>query len=247
MKAFLLIFVGILGMAGGGFLPETQAADQPGARKAKPAPQAIGPLRPVPGTTMPEEGDADPAAQPGRGDSAPGIANPLKRLEESRKVTRSNAVRPAEASPEQNQYYDPANPDFSRLQKANESLAGFPLDKKGMVDWMKALNDGLIQPRANLPGTATMEVLDLNIILKNTKEMPWVKFPHKSHTLWLACSNCHNDIFIPKAGANEINMTKIFQGQYCGKCHDRVAFITHFSCERCHSVPHGDIKAWWEQ
>jgi hypothetical protein len=32
-------------------------------------------------------------------------------------------------------------------------------------------------------------------------------------------------------------MADIFRGQYCGMCHDRVAFITFFSCMRCHSVP----------
>jgi c(7)-type cytochrome triheme protein len=75
--------------------------------------------------------------------------------------------------------------------------------------------------------------------------MPYVKFPHNSHTEWLACSNCHDKLFIPKAGANPITMEKIFRGEYCGTCHDRIAFITHTSCERCHSVPHGDTKAWW--
>jgi hypothetical protein len=32
-------------------------------------------------------------------------------------------------------------------------------------------------------------------------------------------------------------MINIFRGQYCGKCHDRVAFVTFFSCYRCHSQP----------
>ena len=81
--------------------------------------------------------------------------------------------------------------------------------------------------------------------MKNTAEMPHVKFPHDSHTQWLACSNCHDKIFVPKAGANAINMTKIFQGEYCGVCHDRVAFTTMFACERCHSVLQPGAKAWW--
>jgi len=75
------------------------------------------------------------------------------------------------------------------------------------------------------------------VILKNTKEMPWVRFPHSSHTLWLDCSNCHPAPFVAKAGANTIMMADIFRGKYCGMCHDRVAFVTFFSCARCHSVP----------
>lgn len=142
-------------------------------------------------------------------------------------------------------FYDPANPDLPKLQQAEEARAGLPLDKRGAVDWMAALRSGAINPRADLKGEKPPQVLDLDIILKNTKEMPYVKFPHNSHTQWLDCSNCHDKIFLPKAGANPISMDKIFRGQYCGACHGRVAFITYFSCERCHSVPHGTTKAWW--
>lgn len=154
-------------------------------------------------------------------------------------------IRGAEEIPEQNKFYDPENPGFERLQKANESLVGFPLDKKGYVDWMGAIRSGFIKPRADLRGNEQMQVLELDVLLKDTKEMPYVKFPHNSHTLWLACSNCHPKPFIPKAGANDISMASIFRGDYCGMCHDRVAFVTFFSCERCHSVPHGETKAWW--
>ena len=44
--------------------------------------------------------------------------------------------------------------------------------------------------------------------------MPYVKFPHKSHRMWLPRTNCHDKPFTPKAGANEISMTKILQGQF---------------------------------
>jgi len=140
---------------------------------------------------------------------------------------------------------DPTNRAYQILEKANEALTGLPLDKKGAVDWMKALNSGAIIPRAGLMVTEKMEILDTDIIMKNTKEMPYVKFPHSSHTRWLTCVNCHDEIFTSKAGDNPINMTKIFLGQYCGVCHGKVAFTPTFSCERCHSIPHGDIKAWW--
>lgn len=141
--------------------------------------------------------------------------------------------------------YDRANPDLHLLQKSKQALANFALDKKSAVDWMTALGSGAIKPRADLGGEGKMQVLDLDIVMKNTKEMPHVKFPHNSHTQWLACSNCHDQIFVPKAGANAVDMTKIFNGQYCGACHDRVAFRTFFSCERCHSVPQAGTKAWW--
>lgn len=151
----------------------------------------------------------------------------------------------AHADEPQRMYYDDASPDRQLLQQAGEALAKLPRDKRGAVDWMAAMRTGAIAPRANLDGTQAPQVLDQDIILKNTKEMPWVKFPHNSHTEWLACSNCHDSLFVPKAGANPISMDRIFRGEYCGACHGRVAFITHYACERCHSVPQGGIKAWW--
>lgn len=134
-------------------------------------------------------------------------------------------------------FLDGNNPDRQRLQRIDEATRHLPYDANGFPDWMKALNRGLIKPRAGLNEKDRMEVLDLDIVMRNTKEMPFVKFPHRSHTEWLACSNCHPDPFLPRAGSSEIRMANIFRGQFCGKCHDRVAFVTFFSCDRCHSQP----------
>jgi c(7)-type cytochrome triheme protein len=147
-------------------------------------------------------------------------------------------ARGAQEQPEQNKFYDPANPAYAALQKANEALAGFPVDAKGNVDWMAALASGRIKPLADLHGQTQMQPLDLDIVMKNTRDMPYVRFPHRSHTLWLDCTNCHPALFEPKAGANRITMAEIFRGRHCGVCHDRVAFLTFFSCDRCHAVPH---------
>ena len=160
-------------------------------------------------------------------------------------IVRTVATRPPTPQPGQDELYDPSNPDYNKLQKANESLAGFMLDKKQYVNWMDVLRANLISPRADLTGKASMLVMNMDIIMKNTKEMPYVKFPHKSHTMWLACSNCHEQIFLRKAGANKIDMAKIFRGQYCGVCHGKVAFGMFFSCETCHSVPQAGTSAWW--
>jgi c(7)-type cytochrome triheme protein len=141
--------------------------------------------------------------------------------------------------------YDPANPDRARLQRPADAQVPLPLDMRGQVDWMKALRQGLIKPRSDLKGEQAMQLLELDIVMKNTAQMPHVKFPHEAHTQWLACSNCHDKIFLPKAGANAVTMARIFRGEFCGTCHGRVAFTPLFACERCHSVPHGDIKAWW--
>lgn len=144
--------------------------------------------------------------------------------------------RPTSAAANQDNFYDPANPAFQQLQKANQSLAGLPLDRAGFIDWMRLLDDGRIKPRATATGSDNSSVLDLDIVLKNTKQMPWVRFPHRSYTLWLDCANCHPAPFERRAGAAKITMESIFRGQWCGMCHDWVAFITHLARERCHSV-----------
>ena len=133
--------------------------------------------------------------------------------------------------------YDRANPDFKLLQRPENVLRGFPMDETGAVDWVNALRDKVINPREVLDGSKNYLPLDLDVIMRNTKAMPFVRFPHKTHTEWLACSNCHPAIFAEKAGSTKIRMEDIFRGKFCGTCHDRVAFITHRSCFRCHSVP----------
>lgn len=139
------------------------------------------------------------------------------------------------------QLLDPSNPDQARLQTIEEATRHLPYDANGFPDWMQALRQGLIKPRAGISETAKMEVLDLDIVMRNTKEMPFVRFPHRSHTEWLACSNCHPDPFPTEAGRSQIQMRNIFRGEYCGKCHDRVAFVTFFSCNRCHSQPQSGL------
>lgn len=143
---------------------------------------------------------------------------------------------------DQTSIYDPTNPDRARLQEIREATRHLPYDPVGFPDWMKALREGSIQPRSDLSGKGKMDVLDLDIIMKNTKEMPYVRFPHNSHTMWLSCSNCHPSPFQPVAGSTTITMADIFRGRFCGVCHDRVAFITFFSCSRCHSVPQSLAK-----
>ena len=146
------------------------------------------------------------------------------------------------ALPQQNRFYARDNPSYDLLQKANDALAGFPVDPEGQVDWVAALRRGMIEPRSGISATPKMEVLDQDTLMTNTRDMPYVAFPHKVHTQWLACQNCHEELFVSKRGANKMTMNDIFRGRYCGKCHDRVAFSTYV-CDRCHTVPkQGDKK-----
>jgi c(7)-type cytochrome triheme protein len=170
--------------------------------------------------------------------AAPNVP-PVEDVPPAASETPVTELHPARVALERNPIYDESNPDFSRLQRIDEATRHLKRDVVGFPDWMAALRSGAIAPRAGLSPADKMNVLELDVTMRNTKEMPYVRFPHQSHTVWLDCSNCHPVPFVPKAGANPVSMSEIFRGQYCGMCHDRVAFITFFSCDRCHSVPQG--------
>ena len=151
----------------------------------------------------------------------------------------------ASESPRNDNIHDPQNDAIKMLQDPTVAMAKFPRDRRNQVNWVQTLDQGLINPRADLKGETQMLTMDMDILMKNTQFMPWVKFPHLQHTKWLACQNCHPKIFIPQENANPISMNKVLRGEYCGVCHDKVAFAL-FTCERCHSVPHpGSGPKWW--
>jgi len=143
----------------------------------------------------------------------------------------------------QDELHDPENSALPRLQNPTEALSVLPGDGSGdQVNWVKALENGNIKPRINILSNTQGEVFDLNVLLRNTNELAMVNFPHKQHTEWLACSNCHEEIFKSKAGATKFGMFDILNGEYCGRCHGAVAFpLTE--CNRCHNVPRTPVTA----
>ena len=133
--------------------------------------------------------------------------------------------------------HDPTSPAIGVLQEPEEALSLLPPDSAGnKVSWIRALREHYIAPRTNILPETKIEVLDMDIVMEQTGELPLVLFPHKPHTEWLDCANCHNKIFVDKVDANPINMFAILAGEYCGQCHGAVAFpLTE--CNRCHSIP----------
>lgn len=132
--------------------------------------------------------------------------------------------------------HDPANDMTLQLQPPATAFATLPKSTAGNhVDWVKALADKAILPRwdRNDPAAAAI-VMDLNIVREVKGSMPDVVYPHKQHTEWLDCSNCHPAIFVPQKGANQISMASILLGQKCGVCHGKVAFPVS-ECRLCHS------------
>jgi c(7)-type cytochrome triheme protein len=138
--------------------------------------------------------------------------------------------------------HDPQGPAIGVLQEPAEALQALPYDSAGnQVNWVKAIDSGAIDPRTNLLPETQVRVLDLDLIIARYGSMPAVKFPHRQHTLWLDCANCHEHLFKSKAGANKFSMMAILNGEQCGLCHGAVAFpLTE--CNRCHSVPNALLR-----
>ncbi|MDH5617528.1 MAG: cytochrome c, class I [Gammaproteobacteria bacterium] len=148
-------------------------------------------------------------------------------------------MRPASernAPPEADGIHDPTADGTLMLQPPREAFSNLPKSRSGnYVDWNRAIDDMLIAPRSDIRNAdMNAVVLDLNIVREVKGSMPDVVYPHKQHTQWLDCSNCHPAIFIPMKGANQISMASILMGEKCGVCHGKVAFPVS-ECRRCHS------------
>ena len=120
-------------------------------------------------------------------------------------------------------------------------LANLPKDKYGLIDWAAIVKEGKIKPWESLdPNAPVAPPFPMDVVIKTkSASMEDVVFPHFIHTYWLNCTNCHPAIFNMKAGGNpDMTMAKIAAGQYCGRCHDKVAFPLT-DCQRCHVRPKG--------
>ena len=87
------------------------------------------------------------------------------------------------------------------------------------------------------PGEAQAEYGD--VVINNYSDaagMRPVVFPHWFHRIRFRCKVCHSDLgFEFKAGGNDINMLKIFDGEYCGACHNSQMAWGVENCILCHS------------
>lgn len=63
-----------------------------------------------------------------------------------------------------------------------------------------------------------------------------VIFPHWLHRTRFVCKVCHLDLgFKMKSGANDIKMGDMFEGKWCGACHNGTVAFAATECDRCHS------------
>lgn len=125
---------------------------------------------------------------------------------------------------------EPPPPDWAAIYQT------LPRNDDGQVDWARALADKLIAPKPGIAADAKDEEptdLDVELTPKGQPEMK-VVFSHKVHTAWVACANCHTNLFEMEAGKTAITMDKINAGAQCGVCHGKVAAPEPSGCPACH-------------
>lgn len=199
--------------------PAKAAAPEPKVAAAEPAPAPAAAPAPV---------AAAPAAAPVAAPIPAGDVNAFNRL--LKPVGKRNPP------PAEDGIHDPANDGTHALLAPLTAYAGLPKSMAGnRVNWVQAVEGKKINPRwdRNDPKAEPI-VMDLNIVREVKGSMPDVVYPHKQHTEWLDCSNCHPAIFVPQKGANAISMASILLGEKCGVCHGKVAFPVS-ECRLCHS------------
>ncbi|AYH42049.1 c(7)-type cytochrome triheme domain-containing protein [Azoarcus sp. DN11] len=185
-----------------------------------------------------QDAKSKPAAAPATAPAAaPAAAAPAAPATDVNRFNR--LLKPANQRnlpPMQDGIHDPTSEGTAALMPPLAAFEALPRSNAGnRVNWVKALEDHAINPRWDrIDPKAAPVVMDLNIVREVKGSMPDVVYPHKQHTEWLDCSNCHPAIFIPQKGANQISMAAILLGQKCGVCHGKVAFPVS-ECRLCHS------------
>jgi c(7)-type cytochrome triheme protein len=208
-----------------------EAKPEPKRAEAKPAPEPKPAAAPAPASApapAPVAAAAPAAAVAAAAPATGGDVNAFNRM-----------LKPAgkrNLPPPEDGIHDPANDGTHALQPPLAAFGALPKSFAGnRVNWVEALNQKKIAPRADRNDPkAEPVVMDLNVVREVKGSMPDVVYPHKQHTEWLDCSNCHPAIFNPQKGSNQISMAAILLGEKCGVCHGKVAFPVS-ECRLCHS------------
>jgi c(7)-type cytochrome triheme protein len=61
-----------------------------------------------------------------------------------------------------------------------------------------------------------------------------VAFSHSSHTASFSCDGCHPKLFSMKKTAGKMTMDDMYEGKFCGSCHNGNTASSMEDCEKCH-------------
>lgn len=126
--------------------------------------------------------------------------------------------------------------------EAYEAFArGMPRDSAGLVDWEEAERVVFTKPADFVAGVSVRpDRLGIDRNFSISTRGTWlgqILFSHQKHARWSGCEGCHPEIFPSTSrGAIEYKMKDIAAGDFCGVCHNKVAFPIA-ACLRCHERP----------
>ncbi len=131
------------------------------------------------------------------------------------------------------------NGNIAAGAKKFEKLKSFPKARFGnKINWTRAMRKKKINPKMTIfeedyspiPFKKTLKLKPEWSMANNA----YAVFPHKPHSMWLDCANCHPDIFnIKKKSTKHFRMEYILEGKFCGVCHLNVALPIQ-DCKACH-------------
>jgi c(7)-type cytochrome triheme protein len=128
-----------------------------------------------------------------------------------------------------------APPPIESVVRPGSVLALLPRDRAGNVDWVAAESEGVIRPRAVLPGEDEGQVAQFPFdFFMQSGDGPEASFPHSTHADQITCETCHPGIY--RRGDADVSGDVIHGEASCGRCHGPVAFPIQ-TCERCHEAP----------
>ena len=107
--------------------------------------------------------------------------------------------------------------------------------------WRRPIFAAVLVLLLGAPGMLHAEYGD--VILNHRSETEGVRpviFPHWFHRIRFRCKVCHSELgFEMRAGANDVKMTDIADGKFCGMCHNnRIAWGPE-RCDLCHTGKSG--------
>ncbi len=104
---------------------------------------------------------------------------------------------------------------------------------------MRLMGIALIVMASSLavPLPVSAEYADVVLNRRAEKEgMRPVVFPHWFHRIRFRCKVCHHELgFKMRAGSNDVKMSDIIDGKFCGMCHNGDIAWPPDRCDLCHS------------
>lgn len=102
---------------------------------------------------------------------------------------------------------------------------------------MKTLLRGLLLLALFLAWPALAEYGDVVLNKRAEREgMKPVVFPHWFHRIRFRCKVCHSEFgFEMRAGGNDVLMTDMLEGKFCGRCHNGEVAWGLENCQLCHT------------